>query len=296
MTLRRASVLIAIAIGWFQPCAAAQGDMEVFAAPSRALSLRSLDQRGAIYGQARSTAAWHVAQWNNPSRNVPDFAGDIARNESLSVSTGHSPESLTISQSGRLLPCGQAGGALEFDGLAGTNTTGNDPGLPSPANQAVLVQPLSAFRVMRQRLDMRVISAELVPDKVACPMSKSVSLFCIVLDNRFSSSTLFVQFIVYAFNTSPHDIWWARGQKGGRFGFNAILASASGAGGAGTRQHVDMDLLPILTSTIAENDVGMDKDLRHWKVSGAYFGNAVYGSVNIATRWSGYSLTARLAQ
>jgi hypothetical protein len=263
----------------------------IFDTPHGALSLRSADMRGGIYGRARDTAAWHVGQWENPSGDLPDFTGGRAANASLSVTIAPGGDAIAIHQSGRTLVCGE-GTVREFDGLIGTNARGNDPGLPAAERIDLRRGSLADYASLRQQVSLGVKAAALIATPQSCPVAKAVSVLCVVFTNQTRATSLFLQTILFAFNTRPHAVWWARGQHNGRFGYNLLVPDAAELRPGGPSRRFDIDILPDIRRLLAHAPNGLDPDLRDWHVSGAYFGNAVYGGVEVATAWSGYRLVA----
>ena len=265
----------------------------VFSSPGVQLSIKPVGGSTETYGRARGSATWHVAQWDNPSGNIRDFAGNVAANDSMTVrsdAAGH--PGITIQQTGQLLRCEVNGAPLEFDGLIGTNTAGNDSGLPTAELGETSRRPLARYGVLRQHIELRLVSAELLRKPEPCPVSKAVSLVTLVATNTQMRSTLFVQFILYAFNSAVRDGWWAVGRRNGRYGFNYVLPPAKTAWSPGEARQFDFDMVPIIEPLITQNTVGMDQDLDHWIITGAYFGNAIYGDVALTTSWSDYRLGA----
>jgi len=51
-------------------------------------------------------------------------------------------------------------------------------------------------------------------------------------------------------------------------------------------------LLPRLTRLLLSGETGLDRDLSHWVVDGAYHGSHIWGDVVLSTEWNGYHLVA----
>lgn len=259
----------------------------IFEPPATALSIHSYAHDVPVYGQARNSAAWHVSQWNNPMGDVPDFLDGRTSNGALAIDVREAPLEFTITQNSKALRCEDGLGPREFDGLIGTNTKQNNPNSRSAKLRYNEEKTLDDFGELVQKISMRVGRAEVLDN--SCKTSKAVSLVAIVLDNTVNRSTLFLQIILYALNADPKEFWWAVGKNGNRFGYNFVRYRVA-ADNAENRY--SEDLLPKIIQLIKLNKVGMDPEPRNWKVSGAYFGNAVYGHVTLSTTWSQYSLEA----
>ena len=270
----------------------AHGETVVFN-PPKELSIHPVRPGGALYGAAAGTASWHVGQWNNPSGNIPDFVNSKAANESLLVSNEGSGEAIDIAQTGRWLECGPPNKPTEFDGLIGANAKSIYPGVPSAGGIDLEKTSLAGFTSLTESITVKAVSAELTPGVQQCPTSKAVALAALVFTDVSQKSTLFFQIILGAFNTNPHNVWWARGTNNRRFGYNYVPDRILSLGSGGEKT-LDRDVFPLLSLLIENNSVGMDNDLSHWRLSGAYFGNAIYGQVDIKTEWQGYRLVGEL--
>ena len=264
----------------------------VFDPPGESLSIHPLEQRGALYGTARQAAAWHVAQWNNPSGDIADFKDGRAANDSLVVEIDHGTEPhFKIAQEGAQLRCEESGSPLEFDGFIGTNTAANNPGLPSAEHGDVRSVPLSKLGSLTQQISLKLNQAELVGSS-GCAVSKSLSIVCVVFTNKQSKQVFFYQIALYGFNVNPRSFWWAKGRPNGRFGFNQVTDIAAKPWSVGDSRKLELDILPAVRSLVATSGVGIDPNLDNWFLSAAYFGNTLYGQVRLETEWSSYTLEA----
>ncbi len=264
----------------------------VFDPPGERLSIHPLDQRGELYGAAREQAAWHVAQWNNPSGALADFRAGRAANDSMVVAIdGGAEPHFRIAQNGEQLRCEGNGAPLEFDGFIGTNTRGNNPGLPTAEHGDVPAIPLSKLGSLTQEMGLKLNQANLVGNS-RCAVSKSLSIVCAVFTNRDAKQVFFYQIALYGFNVNPKSFWWARGRPNGRFGFNQVTDVAAKPWAVGDSRKLKLDILPAVRSLITTSGVGIDPNLDHWSLSAAYFGNTLYGQVSLDTEWSSYRLEA----
>lgn len=264
----------------------------VFDPPGETLSIHPLAQHGQLYGAARDSAAWHVAQWNNPAGDIPDFTGGRAANDGLAVEIVHdTPPHFSISQDGGQLHCEENGRPLEFDGFLGSNTKANNPNLPSAENGTIISVPLSKLGALTQEIQLKLNHANLVGGS-ACGFSKSLSIVCVVFTNKQAKQVFFYQIVLYGFNVSPKSFWWARGKPNGRYGFNQVTDLAARPWQEGESRQLKLDILPAVENLIGASGVGIDPNLDNWVLSAAYFGNTLYGGVHLETEWSSYGLDA----
>jgi hypothetical protein len=263
----------------------------VFDPPGETLSIHPLAQHGELYGTARDSAAWHVAQWNNPGGDVADFKDGRAVNDGLSIEIDHGAEPhFKISQNGEQLRCEENGNPLEFDGFLGSNTKANNPNLPSAEHGDMRSVPLSKLGSLTQEISLKLNQAGLVGSR--CAVSKSLSLVCVVFTNKQSKQTFFYQISLYGFNLNPKSFWWAKGRPNGRYGFNQVTDVAAKPWAVGDSRKLKLDILPAVQSLITSSGVGIDPNLDNWVLSAAYFGNTLYGQVRLETEWSSYRLEA----
>lgn len=293
MMTTRSAVLLALITLVLSATAPVARCEPVFDPPGQDLSIHPLAQHGELYGAARSSAAWHLSQWNNPSGDIADFSGSRAANDSLTVEVAHGAEPhFKIMQSGEGLRCeGGAGSPLEFDGFIGTNTKANNPGLPSAEHGDIRALPISKLGSLVQDMTLKVNQAALVGSS-RCAVSKSLSIVCVVFTNTDAKQVFFYQIALYGFNLNPKSFWWAKGRPNGRFGFNQVTDIAARPWTMGDSRSLRLDILPAVASLITTSGVGIDPNLDHWFLSAAYFGNTLYGQVRLDTEWSSYRLDA----
>jgi hypothetical protein len=291
MTLR-SGILLSLAVLGTMIMASAASCEPVFDPPGEALSIHPLAQRGELYGAARDSAAWHVAQWNNPGGDVADFKDGRAANDGLAVEIDRGAEPhFKILQNGEQLHCEENGRPLEFDGFLGSNTRENNPTLPSAEHGDMRSVPLSRLSSLTQQISLKLNQASLVGG-TPCAFSKSLSIVCVVFTNKQSKQVFFYQIALYGFNVNPKSFWWAKGKPNGRFGFNQVTDLAASPWAVGDDRKLKLDILPAVQSLITTSGVGIDPNLDNWFLSAAYFGNTLYGQVRLETEWSSYSLQA----
>lgn len=290
--IRNAAFVLGLAVLGCACAASAARCEAVFDPPGELLSIHPLAQRGELYGAARERASWHLSQWNNPGGDIADFRDGRAASDGLVVEIGQGAEPhFRIAQDGGRLGCEGNGSPLEFDGFIGTNTRANNPNLPSAEHGDMRTVPLSRLSSLTQEIDLKLDRAELV-GSTRCPVSKSLSVVSVVFTNREAKQVFFYQVALYAFNVSPKSFWWAKGRPNGRFGFNEVTDIAATAWPVGESRKLKRDILPAIRALISTSGVGIDPNLDNWVVSGAYFGNTLYGQVRLETEWSAYRLDA----
>ena len=268
----------------------AESVVNVFDPPSSQLSIQPPDPGHPLYGHDVAAARWHIAQWNNPDGGIPDLINGRSRNGSMAFATNSGPRiSYVITQDGGKLRCSDVGSITEFDGLIGTNTARNNPGTPSAEGHVPL--SLSRYLSLTQKISLTVQAAAFIKKPRQCLVSKAISFVCIVLNNTRRRSTFFYQVILASFGTAPRVVWWARGNRNSRYGYNDLATSfGQRAVSAGTWALYKFDALPRLRALIERNKVGMDPEIGDWYISGAYFGNAIWGDVRLSTEWADYAL------
>ena len=289
---RRPGIRLAMAVLAAAMIGSAARGQPVFDPPGEALSIHPLAQHGQLYGAARDSAAWHVAQWNNPGGDVADFKDGRAVNDGLAVEIdGGAEPHFKIMQNGEQLRCEGNGSPLEFDGFIGSNTRDNNPSLPSAEHGEMRSVPLSKLNSLSQEISLKLNQANLI-DSSRCAVSKSLSIVTVVFTNKQARQVFFYQIALYGFNVSPKSFWWAKGRPNGRFGYNQVTDIAARPWVVGDSRKLKLDILPAVQSLITASGVGIDPNLDNWFLSAAYFGNTLYGQVRLETEWSSYRLDA----
>ena len=140
---------------------------------------------------------------------------------------------------------------------------------------------------------------------LACRTTQTGFLTAVVLTNPVARQTMFYQIRLALLSLrlsgkrsidAPSN-WFAKGvnsQNGlrGQFGIGdpASLFDQPSAQ-VGHAASFRFDLLPRLVELIRQGaPYGMDQDLSHWRVTGTYHGNNVFGHVDSEARWSGFKL------
>jgi hypothetical protein len=214
----------------------------------------------------------------------------MAGNSSLTVrEVSGEPIRFVIHQSGERLGCEKNRVPIEFDGFIGANTRANNPD-SSSAERPIVQTPLAGLTSLTQKLTVKLDS--IVTLRQTCEVTKAASIVCIVFSNKIAHQTFFLQVVVLGLGVGRQPFWWARGQKNGRYGYNLVADTAKTNWQPGQEKEISIDVLPNVMSLISSGSFGIDKNLDNWLISGAYFGNVVYGQIEIETEWSAYSLTA----
>lgn len=246
-----------------------------------------------FYGGTRASPSWIVAQWNMPGPALSPFltvpGGFRTHSDEAEVSVRG--DVLQISQSGATLPCTHPGGRpLESD-LFFAPASGHFTPEYRLSDLAALNQ---AARV--------TVSGAVLPDKV-CKANMGFALVAIVLVDLqvHPAQTLFYQLelgrVCHAvpgglncFLTPRKTFYFSRTNPYGAGEFAPMLGRPYLADGVETRFFAD--LLPRLRAVIRNGPPGMDRDISHWLVTNAYYGQHIWGGVTLTTRWSGVTLTA----
>jgi hypothetical protein len=93
-------------------------------------------------------------------------------------------------------------------------------------------------------------------------------------------------------NNKPH--FWSAGvqtKPNGSlaFGMNDFLSSYTQPLINDANPHfIAVDILPRINEIISSGVYGLDTDLSHWKLSGMYYGQAIWGAVQLTTQWQGF--------
>lgn len=286
-----------------------------------------------LYAQTGPRPNWFIGQWQIAGGKLPAFrrmatpsggTAFVSRNEAASVViVQNGPEiGVTLSQNGPTQPCTTpTGRPHEFDLFVNTGGPWVHPALASALSappQGGNAPSLAQMARLDQHVSVHI--AQPVPSGPGrgCKVNQGNVLTAVTLvnDDVQPAQVLFYQVSLHVVcgggatahaacerNLSRPFQWWT-GMEGrdtrGRvtklsFGFDQRLP---GLGRpflpAGGRQDVDIDLLPDLLRLIAAGAHGMDRDPAHWRVSGAYHGESVWGDVSLHTQWSDYRLTAQL--
>jgi len=261
------------------------------------------------YGSTSPSANWHIAQWDIP-QGLPPF-GDRgitfnrwARVAWLGGGSYELSQDGSTAPDGSALPCEKVfptGRRLpdEFDLLAESNNS-NARGFPLAVGSVDFT--LASVSRLETSITLQINQAYAADD--ACSISQTSFVDVVVLSDRALKQTLFftVRLGFFRFSGAPASLrpaWFFKGnniQFGGARtwgfddntdSFNQPLASI------GTAQHYQFDLLPRILSVISDGaQYGLDQDLTHWRFSGTYHGQNIWGHVKNDAVWSDYSLSA----
>jgi hypothetical protein len=270
--------------------------------PPSGFFLAPSDHSRTLAGPTGPDANWNIAQWGIPQDLPPFDAHGVAQNRwarvawlgggrfELMQDGGDRPCDKTY-PSGRTLPA-------EFD-LFAQPDNGNYPGFRQAgmANR----QRLSDITHIDAGLTLLVRQAALEDD--ACRVTRVGFGLSVVVTDMAAGQTFFYQLRLAWFEAGardgPRPNWFFTGtnvQAGNRrqygFGDNVTFYGEDWAR-AGRPAAFRLDLLPRLTALIGEGTrFAMDQDLRNWRLTGMYIGQAVYGHMRDDGVWSGLSIEA----
>jgi len=266
-----------------------------------------------LYSMTSNDARWYIAQWVTPGdfgpfvRSVGPGGGKIYTAQGpggwIKVEQGAEGYSYTLTQSGASLACTGGGKPLEYDLLISTNGRSVTPHMPAAALIPPDSAPLSHMRSLTQIVNVRVIRAGPAAMNKHCDVNQGGAFFAVVLRNSTRKQTLFYKMSISTLCGPGPNQAECRKRSGiayfyfrkNPFGYvDFISAHGQAMLTAGHKGTIKFDMLPRLTSLIRSGDNGIDQDLAHWVVDGAYFGSHVFGNVLYQTHWSGYHLIADL--
>jgi hypothetical protein len=221
-----------------------------------------------------------------------------------------------LSQNGANLPCVREGAPNEYDLFIATQGK-NARGLPSAMlaeNTGKPLPDLAQLSALRVRGVFSVVHVGEPPTRLGCKVNQSQSLVSFVLADTTAKppQTLFYQLGFdqhclpkappWCQHFQPHYFNGGSGGNGGTsFGIDDHLPSYGLGLVTDTRPHtIDIDILPTLERWIRLGTTGeapgtkrgqplqLDTDLSHWRVSGMYFGQHIWGDVDLSTSWTGF--------
>ena len=258
-----------------------------------------------LYGGTSSAANWVLAQWDIPDE-LPPFQNNFTQNEFASARF-FPGVGFALQQDGTKLPCEKifpSGKKLvdEFD-LFVSPATHIYPAFPQAFKNDTL--PLSKLNHIFLEANLKPTSLTLVD--LTCQISWATASVGIVLSNRTIHQTFFYQinFNLYQADGQSMSLslrkpdWFSKGissQTGNRqnFGYgDRVWADAYNMPPAviGNVSVFDLNLLPRIEELIAQgNSFGMDQNLSDWAITGAYFGQSVFGHIQFSSEWSGLAL------
>lgn len=281
----------------------APAPVAVFAHPS-GYWLSPPTYSGRLYGATSPQANWNIAQWGIPN-GLPSFYDGVSLNRSAGVLT--LPHGVVLQQTTSRLSCGTTV-PPEFDLLAEPNTSPTYPGYPSAALDVSHLANLAAlsdlsFGIALRPLAMHVLGAGCQAPATA-GIDQGVMLGAVILSDPSAGQTLFyqVQFDVYRVQngvtttTAPSYFYFTG--SGGIYGYDddaTVYGQRQAQLGQSTPYH--LALLPRLKQVIQQGQsYGMDQDLAHWYINGAYYGNSAWGHMVTAAVWQHFSLTVSSAR
>jgi hypothetical protein len=267
-----------------------------------------------IYSVTSDSPNWFVSQWNIPGEKLSPFVH--RQTDGTTVFEAHAPAAdvriliapsrtaVILAQNGSVLPClNQVGRPREFDLFISPGKLRGRPSTPQPA-QAGASASLSELTALVQSATVAIRTARPPGDK-NCTLNKGNALLALILHNTVAQpkQTLFYQLALNRFcgRASPerrrecdapprHFNFFSTRNP---FGVDDMLPLVGEPFLAGGESRVlRIDLLPRLKDIIASAPAGMDPDVSHWVVDGAYAGQHIYGDVILETEWSENRLIA----
>jgi hypothetical protein len=271
----------------------AQADELSLLEPINGFSIRNGPHE--LYGASASGAGWKIAQWNNPLQLGPFAAAAcedkcyVARDDSSQVKLRLGPRfaETSLQQNGRQLACeGRNGKPVEFDLLLSPNN------FKSIAADRV--------RALKLSLEFSVADAHLL-ENADCRVNQGNTVAALTVRNEFAKpqQVLFYQLSLFNYHVRAKPVGWfapgvlRRNGASQRFGFRDHLSSYNVAiPQLDQSLSLDIDLLPRIMSIIKSGEHGIDTDLSHWEIRGAYFGQQIWGKAALLTNWRHIALTA----
>jgi hypothetical protein len=240
----------------------------------------------------RMRSAWHVAQWGI-EEDLPatmDCLGNCHDNEwqvANAYATIYAKDgTLTLRQDAR----DDKFGCREFD----LNIEPNDP-LTYPHYPRGL-RRLAARPVLANSKTLVVEATQEVQEAshgTRCPPGQNLAttLIALIFLNPTAEQVIFYQLITYDSRGRPFTGWWFFSGPT-VYGVNdsvEVLGFPPLFPREGAIPY-SINVLPRVTELIANGPAPLDKDLRHWKVSGLYLGSATNGEAQIISTHSHISL------
>lgn len=247
------------------------------------------------YGATKASPAWLIAQWDIPGQKLSSFTqtadgGLISHADEADVQIKNG--TLTISQSGAVLPCTHPSGKPRESDLF----------FAPVAQHFMPLIALSSLASLTQTADITVNGTKL-PGK-ACRVNMGDTLIAIVLvDHKVHpAQTFFYQLelsqichvIPGGQNCNPEPtraFYYFRTNPYGADEYEPMLGHPFFANGA--KIHFSEDLLPRLNAIIRNGPPRMDHEISDWVVANAYYGQHIWGGVKLTSIWSNLQLVAK---
>jgi hypothetical protein len=308
----RNSVKLALSLAWgilalAPPCAAKSQDLYPGFGD---FALRAPDAlQGAkpdhLYAQTGPNPGWVISQWNIAGPALSTFT--VSQQGGQTIYTASAPAAsvritktaagsdVTLQQNGAAVPCKMAGGAPWESDLFLTSkvhAAGSVPGQPS-------AYVLSNIVSLHEIVTLSVTATPSTPAK-SCAATVGGSVLAIVLQDF---ATKPYQVFYYQLHPSgycpkqpggmcstpwPRPVYYTNRNP---YGCDDILSRlGQPLLHNGTPRALDVDVLPGLREAVAGAPGGMDHDLSHWHLNGAYIGLISWGDVDLTSHWHGYHL------
>ncbi len=272
---------------------------ELVYAPPAGFWIDPSDHSQALYGPSHPSANWNVAQWDIPQDLPPFDATGVSANRWARVAWLQNGQ-FELAQDGSGMPCNRdyrSGRTLasEFDLLAQPNNH-NTPRFPQAALAADL--RLADLAGIDGAITLSIRQARILDE--SCPATQGDFVYAVVLSNIVRHQLLFYQLrLALANEAKAVTGWFFRGAniqsgQGGQWGYgDNVTQYGQPWARAGVTQPYRFPLLPHLAAIIQRGeDTGIDGDLSHWRLTGTYVGQAIWGHVRSDALWSGFALKA----
>ena len=264
-----------------------------------------------VYSPTGPFPRWHISQWSIPGGKLPTFQrsegpmGTIYESNAAEAeirivmpADGES-DKFIMAQNGRVLPCTNSNGsARESDLFVGAAGDGSKlPLVPAQVIPRDAMPALSRLKSLVISLEGESVGENLKFSK-GCDVNQGSAIVSLILRNDFSNpkSVLFYQLSLYSFcgkgsparveiclkaNTTEH--FFSRVNP---FGISDHVELFDAPHPDHKSPSVyEVDLLPRLVAGLKSGRRILDQDPEHWKVSGTYFGQIVWGDVSFKSTW-----------
>ncbi len=251
----------------------------------------------AHYGATAPQAAWVIAQWNIPGGKLSVFAPDGSgafKADSTEAHVQVTPGAGTINfhQTGAVLPCSSSNGSPRESDL-----------FFAPAgSRLVKLVPLEGLGGLQQQAVVTLQAAVLA--NAVCKVNLGYAVLAVTLVDRKvqPAQVFFYQLELSQLCQVPagapacpsahsHMYYYGRKNPYGADDYLPLAGRPYLASGETAR--LSINLLPRLITALQDGPAGIDRDPSHWVVSSAYYGQHIWGKVELSTSWSDVKLTAR---
>ena len=267
------------------------------------------------YGASGDDATWNILQWSMPQGALPVFKPDSGTDKSIVVSRSAvaaikltrtaAGTDVLLHQDGSFLPCKSfRGEPREWDFFIGPSGK-NVP----PAGQIGMLHigndnpSLGDMEQLIESANLKV-TGKIATKPKGCKVNMGASLMALYLSNPIAHQTLCYQLkttkvcghnstvTLKPCNDPGQDKqgYFSRKSPYGVDDFLPLITGLAWQKNNETR-HIRIDIKPRIDEAL-RNAPGADNDLSHWKVTGVYIGQHIWGDVELWSEWSGYRLVA----